>query len=212
MTIVPVRLDPLQRLVDVSFGNRIAVIYAHAGRINEFVPPQVVVSLDGPVSFSLIDTDAVLGAAGIGSGGAAIGNQITIAMLQAYRAWRIPSVVVYSAGHADRVGIHCAVVLNLSKFADVASNIGVSLSAAGVGVNFTSPQVALSTHRNATNVTLLSEGSGNALVEGDMVGHAIAYRQTPGSITGTINPRTLAVTLVGESSGGSGGGGGGQEG
>lgn len=209
MTVPPVRLDPLQRLVDVSFGNKIAVIYAHAGRINEFVPPQVVVSLGGPVSFNLINMDALLGAAGIGSGGAPIGNAITGAMLRAYRAWRIPSVEVYSAGHADRVGVHCAVVLNLSKFSAVA-NIGVSTSAAGVGENFTSAQVALGTYRNAENVALLSEGSGDAIVDGLLISHAFARRQTPGSITGTINPRTLAVTLVGENSGGSGGGGGGQ--
>ena len=196
MTIAPVRLDPWQRLVGVSFGNRLAILYAYAGRINAVVPPQVVVSMTRPVSFALIDTDHVLDAAGIGSSEApSIGSRVTGAMLSAYTAWRYQSVDVYSVGHADHVGIHCAVAINLAKFTDLAANIEVSLSVVGVGGNFTSPSVALTTHRNVRNVSLLSEGSGNAAVEGLFVNRAFASRPGPGNISGSINPRTLAVSL-----------------
>ena len=37
-------------------------------------------------------------------------SDITAEMVQAYRVWRYESVQVYSAGHADLVGIHSAVV------------------------------------------------------------------------------------------------------
>jgi hypothetical protein len=57
-------------------------------------------------------------------------------------------------------------------------------------------------------VELLSEGSGNAVTDSAPVSRKAARRFTAGSITGSINLQTLAVTLVGESSGGGGGGGG----
>lgn len=207
------RLDPLQRLVGLSFGNRLAILYAYGGRANAFIPPQVRVSVTQPVSFALIDSDAILDARGIGSADSpSIGEEVTGEMLRAYRAWRYQSVEAFSAGHADLIGIHCALVLNLAKFADTPSNIEISLSVAGIGANFDSPDVALSTFRNVWSVSLLSEGIGNAVVGGDFVNRAGASRQTPGVITGSINPRTLAVTLTGESSGSGGGGAGGGEG
>ena len=57
----PVSLDPTQRIVDFSFGNRIALIYAYAGRPNAFIPPQLVLSLTAPVSLALIDGERRLG-------------------------------------------------------------------------------------------------------------------------------------------------------
>src|SRR4029079_13383745 len=97
----PVRLDPTQRIVDFSFGSRIALIYAYGGRPNAFIPPQLVLSLTAPISLTLINGEAVLDSTGLGSGGVSIGNDVTAEMLQAYRAWRYVSVPVYSAGHAD---------------------------------------------------------------------------------------------------------------
>jgi hypothetical protein len=206
----PVRLDPTQRIVDLSFGNRIALIYAFGGRPNAFIPPQLVLSLTAPVSIALINGETAFDATGLGSGGASIGNDLTAEMLQAYRAWRYPSVQVYSAGHADLVGIHCAVALNLAKFGGSGPVIDIALSAAGIGPNFNRPEVAVSTYRGLGYVELLSIGSGNAVTDAAPVSHKTARRFTPGSITGSINLQTLAVTLVGESS--SGGGGGGNEG
>ena len=201
----PVRLDPTQRIVDFSFGNRIALIYAFGGRPNAFIPPQLVLSLTTPVSLALISGETVLDATGLGSGGASIGTDITPELLQAYRAWRYASVQVYSAGHADLVGIHCAVALNLAKF--TGPNVDIVLSANGIGPNFNRADVAVSTYRGLGSVTLLSEGSGNAVTDAAPVSHKAARRFTPGNITGSINLQTLAVTLVGESSGGGGGGG-----
>lgn len=201
------RLDPFERLVDISFGSRIAIIYAYGGRANAFIPPQLLLSLTAPVSLALINADAALNATGLGSGNASIGPDVTPEMLQAYRAWRYSSVQVYSAGHADLVGIHSAVALNLAKFGTVAPRVDIELSAAGIGANFTNPEVAVSTYRGLGSVTLLSEGSGNAVTDAAPVSHKVARRFTPGSITGSIDLRTLAVTLVGASSSGGGGGG-----
>ena len=202
----PVRLDPTQRVVDFSFGNRLAIIYADAGRPNAFIPPQLVLSATAPVSIALINGGTILDASGLGSGNASIGMDVTGEMLQAYRAWRYRSVELYSAGHADLVGIHNAIVLNLAKF--TGPTIDIALSAAGIGPNFSRADVVVSTYRGLGYVELLSEGSGNAVTDSAPVSRKAARRFTAGSITGSINLQTLAVTLVGESSGGGGGGGG----
>lgn len=165
-------------------------------------------SLTAPVSLALINADIILDATGLGSGDASIGNDVTGEMLKAYRAWRYRSVELYSAGHADLVGIHNAIVLNLAKF--TGSTIDFSLSAGGIGPNFSRADVAVSTYRGLGYVELLSEGSGNAVTDAAPVSRKTARRFTPGNITGSINLQTLAVTLVGESSGGGGGGGGNQ--
>ena len=97
---------------------------------------------DGANLATLINGEAVLDSTGLGSGGASIGNDVTAEMLQAYRAWRYLSVPVYSAGHADLVGVHSAIALNLAKFGAGGPVIDIALSAAGIGPNFNRPEVA----------------------------------------------------------------------
>ena len=192
---MPLRLDPLSRLVGFSFGtSKIAVIYTYGGRPNAFIPPQVIVSVTAPIPMTLVDAGAIQDARGEPGGGPVIGDDITPAMLQHYRAWRLQSVDVYSAGHADHVGIHSAMVLNLAKF--VGSTLNVAVTCASLGGNFSEPDVVLSTLRGATFITLLSEGSGNAVVDGDLAGRAVATPEAPGSLNGSIDLNTLAVTLA----------------
>jgi hypothetical protein len=200
----PVSLDPTQRIVDISFGNRIAIVYADAGRPNAVIPPQLVLSLTAPVSFALINGDAVLSATGLGLSSPPIGTEIAREMLQAYRAWRYQSVEVYSTGHAELVGIQNAIALNLAKF--TGPRIDLILTAVGIGENFSRADVAISTYRGLGGLTFPSEGSGNVFTDAPPIGIAAARRSTPGSITGSIDLETLAVTLVSDGTSGGGGG------